>query len=306
MSDPEVSASFEANGDGVKHTTTTAPTNSYTHEQLARYNDSDYMSFATLVITHYNLYGKLLTDVEARDVYKLKLEDFTHYMAQEVVIEQLKESGVLRGYETSKRARRKARLKTDAEGNVVEPQMDWRDSTLTPKQLLVANTMLDLIDTRSQKKKLQDLNVSTSLYSTWLKDPVFQNYLRSRAESLIGETGHEAHLALLDKVRMGDTTAIKLYYEMTGQYTPGNAKSEIQQQDFRQLLVAILEIINDEIDDPAVGSRIADKFRALIGARNTADALIDTVQTPPEVMNNRELSPRLKELMGTSESGVDL
>lgn len=172
--------------------------------------------------------------------------------------------------------------------------------SLTPIQLIVANTMLDLIDTRSQKKKLQDLNVSTTTYNTWLKDPTFQGYLKERAEGMLGENQHEAHLALLDKVRMGDLKAIELYYEYQGIYTRASASQVNANQvavDVQNLLVRIIEIINDEVDDPNTAARIADKFKGLMQARTIAGELVQPTIEQPEIASARVITPELQAIM---------
>lgn len=268
---------------GVKNTTTTAPTNAATHKAIEDVDLNENLSFASLVIQHHSLDDELLTPQKAKALYGIPTEDFIAYMKIEEVILALREEGILREYQAP-------------EVIYVNVDDDWRDNVLTPLQLRVANSMLDLNDQRSNKKKLQDLGVSTSRYQNWLRDPVFNAYLRKVSESMLGSYEHEAHLALIDKVRMGDTNALKLYYEITGRYVPGGKTNDAQALDFQHLLTNILEIISDEIEDPQVGARIADKFRTLIGARNLASDLTATI-IQPEIQGMRELSPRLQELM---------
>lgn len=269
--------------DGVKNTTTTAPTNANTHAKLRDIDLNENLSFVSLVIQHHNLDDEMLTPQKAQELYGIDPEDFIRYMKLDEVTGALKEAGVLREYQAP-------------EIIYVKVDDDWRDNVLTPLQLKVANAVLNAEDTRSRKKKLQDLGVSVDRYQNWLRDPVFNAYLQKRAEAMFGEMGHEAHLALFDKVRMGDTNAIKLYYELTGRYQPGGKTNDNQAQDFQQMLVSILEIISDEIEDPMVGARIADRFQQLIGARTIAQQLTNSI-TEPEIAGMRPLSPKLKELL---------
>jgi hypothetical protein len=191
-------------------------------------------------------------------------------------------------------------LSGDSSGPSVEET--WQEKTLSPLQLIAVNTMLDLIDQRSEKKKLQDLAISSVTWQTWLKDPVFSKYLHERAEAMLGDHQHEAQLALLDKIRMGDINAIKYYNEMTGRYVPqtNTGTGTTQLTDFKQLLIRILEVINDEVEDSEVAFRIADRFRGLIGIQAMANQMLpstpDTIEMP-EIAKARELSPRLKELI---------
>lgn len=180
MSSNSHEVNHEVNGKelGVKNTIKTAPTNKNTHRNLKKYSDGTYMAFVALVESHYQMHGVIIDAETAEAEYQISGPDFEHFITFEPVISQLKENGVIRDY-----------VETLVKQATVNN--DWRDKTLTPLQLAVANTMLDLIDTRSQKKKLQDLGVSTAVYSNWLKDPNFNNYLRTRAENLMGDASHE-------------------------------------------------------------------------------------------------------------------
>jgi hypothetical protein len=173
----------------------------------------------------------------------------------------------------------------------------WISKSLTPLQLLLANSLLDLNDTRTNKKKCQDLGIPTGKYNSWIKDPVFQDYLQKRARQLIGDNKHEADLALLDKVRSGDMKAISLYYEFTGQFTPAS-KTQSGNVDIQAILVKIIEIINEEVNDPKEILAISTRLRSLIGANNIARALVgdDEPIEIPQVVANRQVP---EELAGT-------
>lgn len=134
---------------------------------------------------------------------------------------------------------------------------------LTEQQLVAANTMLDLRDGRSQKKRLQDLGLSTAKWDAWLRDPAFQSYLRARAENLLGDSMHESHLALVDRVRSGDINAIKYFNEITGRYVP-NANDKV---DVNAILMAVLEVLQRHVTDADVLLRVSEDLRALSPAK---------------------------------------
>lgn len=116
---------------------------------------------------------------------------------------------------------------------------------LTEEQLTVANTLLDLTDNRSKKKKLSDLGVSTQKYEAWLRDAAFQGYIRERAENLLGDSMSEAHLALLDRVKSGDMKALEFFYEITGRYVRrGN-----ENFDLPSFVMKVLEIIQRHVSN---------------------------------------------------------
>lgn len=159
-------------------------------------------------------------------------------------------------------------------------------STKRPKlsgiQLVVANTLLDLTDTRPIKKKLQDLGVSTYQYANWLKKPAFNEYLRKNADGMLGESQHEAVLALLDRVSSGDLRAIEYYHELTGRFQRASTKAAGGNAiDLQNIVVRIIEIINDEVHDPDVAARISDKLKGLAAGMQFANALSGPVQSEP-------------------------
>lgn len=241
------------------------------------------LQFVTFMHQCFSLTGEVLSKEQAFDKYAFTPKTYDKLMSRQPVRLALLERGV------------------DLDKYSIDPESKhgWKAQALSPIQLLVANSMLDLVDTRSMKKKLQDLNVSTATYQSWLVDPVFQKYMRDRAEGMLGETQHEAHLALLDRVRSGDIRAIAYYNQMTGRFNPEpNGKSaDSVAVDVQNLLVRILEIINDEVDDPNTAFRIAERFKGLVTARTIAGELMADPIVVPEIAEVRELSPKLQSVM---------
>lgn len=130
---------------------------------------------------------------------------------------------------------------------------------LTAEQLMCANALLDFSDTRSHKKKLSDLKISSQTYQGWLRDPAFQAYMTARAENMLGDVLPEAHMALVDNVRRGDLGSIKLMYEMTGRWsskTVGDLNVEF-------LLMKILEAVQKHVTDPTILQNIAEELGTL-------------------------------------------
>lgn len=216
----------------------------------------------------YNLTGKILTAEQAFEEFGIPVGHYKKVLSNPLHREALEEKGLIfERFEAS----------------------DWSKDALTPKQLMTANAMLDLTDTRSDKKKLQDLEVHTQTWQAWLKDPVFKNYLRVRAEQMIGDNAHQADLAFLDRIRAGDMKAIGMWYEMTGKYTPQRANAS--QVDVQNILTKVIEVIIEEVDDRDTAIRISNRLRALIGARNMASALMGEEEqiVVPEVVNIRSI-----------------
>lgn len=136
---------------------------------------------------------------------------------------------------------------------------DQDHGILTEEQLVAANVMLDLRDNRSQRKKLGDLNIPTARWEGWLRDTAFQNYLRQRAENLLGDNLHESHLALVDRVRSGDVSAIKYFNEITGRFVP---RSD-EKVDVNAILMQVLEVLQKHVKDPDTLVAVAEDLLAL-------------------------------------------
>jgi hypothetical protein len=131
---------------------------------------------------------------------------------------------------------------------------------LTPIQLLLINQLLDFNDTRSDKKKIQDLRISTSTFAKWKADPGFQNYLAKRVEKLVGSNGDEVDRALFDAARSGDLQAIKYLNEYTGRYR----QTTNDAVDVNYIIVKVQEIILHHIKDPKVLQAIGKELELLV------------------------------------------
>lgn len=138
------------------------------------------------------------------------------------------------------------------------PTIQGRD--LTPTQILVLNAIINPSETRSERKILSDAGITAATMAGWRRDPRVQEYLLQRTEQLLGASIPDAHLALVDKVRAGDMSALKFYYEITGRYTGQNAG-----MDPRTLLEQVFGIIARYVKDPQVLMGISTEFMALAG-----------------------------------------
>lgn len=172
------------------------------------------------------------------------------------------------------------RAAMDSRGISVRSLDDADNGVLTEEQLAAANTMLDLRDNRSQKKKLADLGIPTQKWEAWLRDAAFQAYLRQRAENLLGDNIHESHLALVDRVRSGDINAIKYYNEITGRYTPRSDSSI----DVNIVLLRVLETIQKHVKDPLVLEAIGDDLASITGSVTPVGTSLVSAAHPPRVL----------------------
>lgn len=151
------------------------------------------------------------------------------------------------------------------------PTIEGRD--LSAEQITAINTILNLSDTRSERKKLADLEITARTWEGWKKDPRVREYMRARSEDILNGAIPEAHLALVDRVRTGDISALKFYYEMTGRYTGQQAG-----MDPKVLLGRVFDIITKHVQNPIVLEAIAADFKVLAGL--DAAANMNNVQAP--------------------------
>lgn len=138
---------------------------------------------------------------------------------------------------------------------------------LTPKQLLLANMLLNLHDKRSVREKLELVEVSSQQYHAWMRQPHFVEFLRKRGEALFKNSDWEAYKGLTKAVSQGDINALKLFFEMRGIYNP-----RIQLDvNIEAILVRLVEVVSKYVPDPTVLEAIATEIETVMpqtGARN--------------------------------------
>lgn len=259
---------------------TVAPTNAATLEKVQqKHLTPDSIQFVTIVDYEFNL--KRLTDERLIEEYGYTLEEISSLYDSEEIKAALAERGILVD---------QIRPNTSAVG---------KHAKLSPVQLIVANRLLDLTDSRSEKKKLQDCGVTTLQYTAWLADPEFTSYMKERAEGLLGSSQHEILLALMDKVKARDTSAIKLALEVTGRHvsqsSSGNAGPS--QHDVSNLITRVVEIIIDEVEDQPTAMRIAERLQGLVIGAQVAGVMAPPPVVVPEIATPREITPEVKHMM---------
>lgn len=269
----------------VSANATVAPTNEFTLVNAVPGSNlgSTKLEFITLVQYEYAQSG--LVDHEfIRKEYSYTKDEYESLIKDVGVIQALIERGV------------------DARHLITQTDASIK-AKVTPLQLVAANALMDLTDTRSNRKKLQDLGITSSVYQMWLRDSNFSNYLKSRAESLIGDNQHEALLALMDRVTAGDVKAISLYLELTGRFVPQSATAQNGMAavgDIQQMIVRIIEIVIDEVDDQNTAVRIADRLKGLVVGNQVAGILpvgTTTEIVQPEIATPRVLTPEIEEII---------
>ncbi len=177
------------------------------------------------------LHGKLPTPEDITEKFKITPKTLNAFLKKETVQTSFEERGM--------------------------PVIAGRD--LTPTQVTAVNTVLNLTDGRSERKKLQDMGISEAKWSGWKQNPSFMAYYAERAEKILGDAIPDAHLALVDNVKRGDLGAVKFLYEMTGRYT-----GKDQGIDPRAVINKVFEIIIKHVQDPITLQAIAEDLQLLV------------------------------------------
>ena len=266
---------------------TVAPTNEATIQKAQdTHLNPKVLEFVTIIDYEWNLNGNI--DPESiQSEYGYSKDEYVALCNDPTAIATLNERGVLPQHYYV------------AVGDYELPQIKTK---ISPIQLKAANALLDLTDTRSNKKKLQDLGIKSTQYNAWLRDPEFTKYLQMRAESLIGDSQHEALLALMDKVQARDIKAIELYLELTGRFVKQTSNNSNDVGNLQNIIVKIVEIITEEVHDRETAFRISERLKGLVaGAQVAGIVSAPTEIVRPEIATAREITPEVKALM---EKGV--
>lgn len=259
---------------------TVAPTNDFTLAQALPGSElgNEKLEFITLVHYEYAQSGEIRIEHICKE-YGYTEDEFNAYIKDVGVVSALVKRGI------------------DARYLVFEENKALR-SPLSPVQLVAANAIMDLTDTRSIKKKLQDLGVNTATYEMWRQNAAFTDYLQQRAERLVGNSQHDAMLALMDRVTAGDLKAIQYYHELTGRFVSNANQQGAAVGDVQQMIVRIIEIVIDEVDDQETALRISDRLKGLVVGNQVAGILPSSNPViQPEIAAPREMTPEIEDLM---------
>jgi hypothetical protein len=131
-------------------------------------------------------------------------------------------------------------------------------ATLSPRQLMVANIILNEHDRQSLKRKLELCNLTTSQFQAWMADPVFTNYLKKETDRRFGSADIFAHQSLARLVIDGDLNAIKYYFDITNRHSV-----QADTLNFNSILARLMEVLARYVT-PAVLSQIADDLDEIV------------------------------------------
>lgn len=119
--------------------------------------------------------------------------------------------------------------------------VDWEPETagISTEQSYAITALSNPTDRRSQGVKLRELGVSPTKWQAWMRQPLFAEVFRRRAESNLSDAIPIAINALIGNAESGDNQAIKLLFEMTGRYNP----TQVALDDARTVVMAMVEAV---------------------------------------------------------------
>jgi len=87
-------------------------------------------------------------------------------------------------------------------------------STLSPKQIQAAQMLANSVWSGNITELCEEIGVSCSTYYKWLDNSQFTDYVSSLIDKYADSELGSVWRALLEKIKKGDMSAIKLYFEM--------------------------------------------------------------------------------------------
>ena len=131
---------------------------------------------------------------------------------------------------------------------------------ITPKQVRWIDTLCQANDSRPFAMKMKEFGITPSQHNTWMKNPIFQSALQSRMERILPDERVRVHSALAREASAGNVPAVKLYLQLTGELTEGQAS---EKAETAKLMQGILEILETHVDRATLLA-LADDFDHLL------------------------------------------
>jgi hypothetical protein len=132
--------------------------------------------------------------------------------------------------------------------------------TLSPKAVRWIDVLCTASDTRPLATKAKEMGVTMSQHAAWLKNPLFQGALTSRLETILPDERNRVHTALAKEASSGNVSAIKLYLQVTGEFSEGQSA---EKGEAAGLMQGILEILESHVDRRTLAA-LADDFDYLL------------------------------------------
>lgn len=149
---------------------------------------------------------------------------------------------------------------------------------LNNDQLAGILAVTNYLDKRSQSVKLKSLGITTSQWNGWLKNKIFKEYLHEVSSNTFKDSIHIAQESLVSKLESGDTSAIKLYMELTGRYQEGGS----QVANLRLILTKLVEVLRRRITDENLLRAIGQDFDLILSGQEPVPVAPPRIDIPAQ------------------------
>lgn len=147
---------------------------------------------------------------------------------------------------------------------------------ISPRQAAAIAIYMDMSTTATHAQKLKAAGVGEQVWRGWMRQPKFAAYLSTVSDELLASSVPVAKQRIAQGVDAGDIKFIDLLLRLTG----NNPDADV---NVHAALMAIFEILDQEVRDPQVMARIASKVGGMMnGAQGAAlrQALPQASQMP--------------------------
>lgn len=136
---------------------------------------------------------------------------------------------------------------------------------LSHEQLYALEIIADYDARSTFQQRLKKAGITNGKLRVWMANPVFARLFNKAFEDTIanGTLNGEAVEGLRKGLERGDTNAVKFALELTGRYNP----SQVEAANAQAMLQVVLEVIQEEVKDPAVLQRIATRLAVASGRK---------------------------------------
>lgn len=109
---------------------------------------------------------------------------------------------------------------------------------------------------RTRAQILKKLGIKVVVFNAWMRQPVFNKYLKSVVGNATEDALLLSEMSLADKAADGDLNATKFLWEFTGKHNPQREANV----DYQKLLEIILDVVQTNVHDPEVLSKIKQQI----------------------------------------------
>lgn len=151
---------------------------------------------------------------------------------------------------------------------------------LKPKQLELIRELVNPANKLTLSQKLKSCEVSALAYQNWLNEPLFAAVLYEETNKATNNSRSAIFKALTNEATSGNVPAMKLYLEMSGEYTPKQTLVGTE-TEFKQLTLKLIEILKRHVDEQTLMLITAELETVLFGDR----ARVTPIRRAPVELN---------------------